>query len=307
MLGLFGTLNLGTRSLQTQQAGVEVTGQNLANVNNPAYSRQRLQIQTTDALPSAIGPVGTGAQAVAIEQLRNALLDTQIRNEQSVGGYWTAQQSGLQNAQISLGEFLDRSAKNVDGTSATGSDGAMGLSDTLNSFFNDFQDVATSPTSITERQALVSQAQTLASRLHEISQRLNDVQTTIQGSIKDDVNSANTLLGDIAKLNDLIATTESATTGKANDLRDLREQKLESLAQLTNIETETAEDGSVNISINGTPLVVGNKQVDSLETYAGSRGQLYVRTATSQTNLALSGGSLGGSINLQDNEIYTLQ
>lgn len=307
MLGLFGTLNLGTRSLQTQQAGVEVTGQNLANVNNPAYSRQRLQIQTTDALPSSLGPVGTGAQAVAIEQLRNALLDTQIRNEQSVGGYWTAQQSGLQNAQISLGEFLDRSASSVDGTTATGSEGTMGLSDALNSFFNDFQSVAASPTSITERQALISQAQTLASRLHEISHSLNDVQTTIQGSIKDDVNSANTLLGDIARLNDLIATTESATTGKANDLRDLREQKLEALARLTNIETATADDGSVNISINGTPLVTGNKQVDSLETYAGSRGQLYVRTANSQTDLTLTGGSLGGSINLQDNEIYSLQ
>ena len=64
MLGLFGTLNLGTRSLQTQQTGIEVTGQNLANVNNSAYARQRVQIQTSGTLPSAIGPQGTGAEAV---------------------------------------------------------------------------------------------------------------------------------------------------------------------------------------------------------------------------------------------------
>ena len=37
---------MGARSLQTQQQGLEVTGHNLANVNNPAYARQRLEIQT---------------------------------------------------------------------------------------------------------------------------------------------------------------------------------------------------------------------------------------------------------------------
>ena len=47
MLGLFGTLNLGARSLSTQQQGTEVAGHNLANVNNPAYSRQRLAIATS--------------------------------------------------------------------------------------------------------------------------------------------------------------------------------------------------------------------------------------------------------------------
>ena len=51
MLGLFATLNLGARSLQVQQQGVEITGQNLANANNPAYARQRLNIQTSTPLP----------------------------------------------------------------------------------------------------------------------------------------------------------------------------------------------------------------------------------------------------------------
>ena len=66
MLGLFGTLNLGARSLQTQQAGVEVAGQNLANANNTAYARQRLVIQTSTPIATSIGMEGTGAQATAI-------------------------------------------------------------------------------------------------------------------------------------------------------------------------------------------------------------------------------------------------
>ncbi len=55
MLGLFGTLNLGARSLQTQQLGVEVAGHNLANVNNPDYSRQRVDIDTSFTRSASAG------------------------------------------------------------------------------------------------------------------------------------------------------------------------------------------------------------------------------------------------------------
>ena len=47
MLGLLGTLRLGTRALAAQRQGVEVAGHNLANVNNAAYARQRVSIQST--------------------------------------------------------------------------------------------------------------------------------------------------------------------------------------------------------------------------------------------------------------------
>ncbi len=73
MLGLFGTLNLATRSLATQQAGTEVAGHNLANVSNPAYARQRMRIETSVTMLSELGPQGTGADGVEIERLRNAI------------------------------------------------------------------------------------------------------------------------------------------------------------------------------------------------------------------------------------------
>src|ERR1700690_2100261 len=99
MLGLFGTLNLATRALEAQQAGVAVAGQNLANANNPAYARQRVQLQTTAALPTAAGQEGTGVQVTTIQQVRDTLLDAQIQQEGSVTGFWSAQQSGLESAQ----------------------------------------------------------------------------------------------------------------------------------------------------------------------------------------------------------------
>src|SRR5688572_27376289 len=110
-LGLFGTLNMSARSLQAQQAGIEVAGHNLSNVNNPAYARQRVALATTPAVETPEGFIqGTGVHVVAIQQVRSALLDSQMIVENSVTGSLEAQQDALQYAQADLGQEIDRRA-----------------------------------------------------------------------------------------------------------------------------------------------------------------------------------------------------
>ena len=127
MLGLFGTLNLAARSMQAQMTGVEVAGQNLANVNTTGYSRQRVDIQTSTDVTTGIGPEGTGANATSIQQIVNTLLNSQVQSQQSTSGYWNGQQSALQSAQNALDEFLNGSASTSSTTSAT-SDSRLRLS-----------------------------------------------------------------------------------------------------------------------------------------------------------------------------------
>jgi flagellar hook-associated protein 1 len=308
MLGLFGTLNLGARSLQVQQAGVEVAGHNLANLNNSAYARQRLQIQTSLTIPSEVGPQGTGVQVVAIQQIRSSLLDSQIQSEASVGGYWNSQQNALTNAQTQLGEFFNQSTTSLDSTAAAGSAAvAQGLASQLNGLFNGFQAVATDPASLPARQALVNQAQTLAGGFNETAQRLGALHDMLDASVNSDVASANRLLSDIADLNKQIVVSEMSTSGTANDLRDLRAQKLEALANLVNFDASSAADGSVNISIGSTQLVSGQQVLDSLQAYDAGGGQLLVRSATSGTPLSLTGGSIQGTIAARDGALQTLR
>src|SRR5215216_4684121 len=102
MLGLFGTLNLANRSLQTQRNATEVAGHNLANVNTPGYARQRVAIETSPTVPSHMGPQGTGADAVGIVQLRDKLLDRQIVRETSVRAAYEGRQRALQFVQAAL-------------------------------------------------------------------------------------------------------------------------------------------------------------------------------------------------------------
>jgi flagellar hook-associated protein 1 len=299
MLGLFNTLNLGARALQANQLGVEVTGQNLANSSNAAYSRQRVVLQTSTPTPSTIGMQGTGVQATSIEQMRDALVDGQIRDEASASGFWNSQQNSLENAQAQLGEFLN--------LNATGSaSDAQGLSDQLNNLFNAFQGLATSPTSIAQRQNVVSQAQSLAAGFNQASQQLSALNDGLNTSVTNGVTTANQLLSQIADLNDQIAKA-TFSGGTANDLNDTREQDLEKLAGLVNIQTTTNANGTVDVSVAGTQLVSGNKTLDTLQAYDSGSGQMLVRTATGGTPLALTGGSIQGTIDARDGALKSLR
>lgn len=302
MLGLFGTLNLASRSLQTQQAAVEVAGHNLANVNNPAYARQRVALQTSPTLPTALGPQGTGAEVTALVQIRSQLLDRQIQDELSVGGYWTAQQGALQYAQAALGEYVDRAAAATDATTAV-----AGLSDALTGLFNAFQAVATSPASMADRQVLVHRAQTLASRFNQTAGKLDELHANLDASLLSDVSNANHLLETVGALNAQIASAELGRPGAANDLRDLRQQKLEELAQLVNIETAEDADGTLNVSVAGTLMVSGRDVLDRMEVYDAGDGRKLVRAAAAGTPVALTSGSVQGTIEVRDGALAMLR
>ena len=302
MLGLFNTLNLGARSMIAEELGVEVTGQNLANANNAAYTRQTVQLQTSTPTPSNLGLQGTGVEATSIQQVSNQLLNGQIQSEASVGGYWNSQQTALQNAQTQLDEFLNLSSSSTSSSTTTSTD----LSDQLNSLFNAFQSVATSPTDSTARQSLINTAQTLASSFNQASQNLSTLNSQLNTSVGGDVTSANQLLSDIASLNGQIAKA-TASGGTANDLVDSREADLENLAKLVNTQTNTYSDGTISVSIGGQELVSGSKLSDSLATYADANGNLLVQTAASATPLTLTGGSIQGTIDARDGALATLR
>jgi flagellar hook-associated protein 1 FlgK len=307
MLGLFGTLNLASRSLQTQMTGLEVTGQNLANVNTAGYSRQVAQISTSPDVMTSLGPEGTGADATSIQQMVSNLLNGQIQSQGSTSGYWNAQQTGLQLAQNSLGEFL--SGSSTSSTSSTSTDSTdttgTGLSTQLNNFFSAFSALSSSD-SESNQQAAVGAAQQLASTFNSLDSQFNGVKTSLNSSLNDDVTSANKLLTDIASLNGEISSAEFSG-GNANDLRDSREQDLENLSQLTNITTSTGTNGSVNVTIGGQSLVSGNSVADTLQTYDAGNGQLLVQTATGGVNLTLTGGSMQGTIDARDGTLATMQ
>jgi len=88
---------------------------------------------------------------------------------------------------------------------------------------------------------------------------------------------------------------------------DSREQALENLAGLANIQTNTNANGTVDVSIGGTQLISGDQTLDTLQAYDSGNGQFLVRTTTGGTPLTLTGGSIQGTIDARDGALKTLR
>ena len=301
MLGLFGILNMGARSMSVQRAGVEVAGQNLANVSNPAYARQRVAISTSITVQSELGPQGTGSEAVSIVSMRNAILDNQIQSEASAHGMLQAQQTALQYAQAALGTQIDRMASGAEGaTAAQGVGGGHSLADSIDELFNAFQSLSANPTSMAERQTLMMKAQSLASQFRQLDSRLESLAGQLNRTIESEVVMVNQTLSNIASLNDKITRMEAVSGGTANDLRDMRQAQIEELAKYVKVDLSNGAGGAVNVAIGGVDMIVNNQVVDTVESYSSTGSQIFIRATTATTPLTLTGGSIQGTIQARD-------
>lgn len=305
MLGLFGTLNLGQRSLQAHRQGVEVAGHNLANVNQPGYTRQRLALQSTASLHPDLGSQGTGVEGVAIRQIRDNLLDRQIQGELSVRGSLDAQQSILQQAQAALGQTINRQAESASSSSAVAAPTALagGLAD----LFASFQALAAAPASMEARQNVIAKAQNLAAQFNQADQRLQVLADSLNQSIVGDVTSANQLLGQIADLNAKIAGAEIGRPGSANDLRDVRRLKIEELSSLIRADFAEDDQGMVHVSVGGVLLVEGHQLADTLEARDTGAGHREIFAPLAGAALTPVGGKLHGLIEVRNQGLTDLR
>jgi flagellar hook-associated protein 1 FlgK len=308
MAGLFATLDLARRSMAAQMAGVQVAGQNLANVNTPGYSRQRVNLAAALDTPTAGGFIGNGVSAQDVQRITDALLNARIQTQGGVQSYWTAQQSALTDAQTALNEFLTGTGStDASGSTAVGANTNASFSARLDDFFKAAQTL-TAQGGNTEgnRQAFVTAAQSLAGAFNDVSSRLATTRTDINTMVANDTDAANQLLVNIAELNQQIGGAQ-ADGGAPNTLLDQRDVALQNLAKLVNFTTSTGTGGAVNIIVGGQSLVSGATVADTLQAFDAGGGQMLLRTATGGVTVTPTSGSIAGEIAARDTTLATMQ
>lgn len=307
MSGLFSSLNSTVSALSAHSRGVETSGKNLANVNNPSYARQRIIYGDRGTINTPTGAQSMGLEAMGVEQLRDALLDRQVGREISQTAYYQAQQSAFQRAQAGLGQDV-ASAGAAAGASSTTQD--TGIAAALDELFNGFQSFAANPTDTGQRQGLLQNASILIDRLHLADTRLSQVQSDLDYQATTDVAETNQLLQTVDDLNTQISRFEINLAGSATDLRDQRQAALEKLAaKLPITVVETA--GKVEISSvdgSGNPIVLLDATgLQGAVSFDGAANPPTISGGTPSTILALTSGSMQGSIGARAGAIQTLR
>src|ERR671919_2500599 len=123
---------MATRSLEAQRLGLEVTGQNIANVNTPGYTRRMPEFAA--APPTDARSAGRGVDVVGIRATRDRLLERRLMQEMPAEQREAAIAEALSVVETALG---------TPGTS---------IDARLSALFDSFATLSESPTSVVARQ-----------------------------------------------------------------------------------------------------------------------------------------------------------
>lgn len=304
MSGLFSTLGSSVKALNAHSRAIETAGKNLANVNNASYSRQRVLYGDRGTVITAEGAQSLGLEALAIQQLRDALLDKQVMRETALKAGFEAEQRALDRAQAGLGQNINR----ANAATAAGSNASTGgLAAAIDDYFNAFQSLASRPTDAGERQTLLQKAAILTDKFQQTDARLGQVQSDIDSEIVSEVADVNRLLATLADLNAQIGRIEIGQPGAAIDLRDQRQARLEELAAKLPIELRKSTDGQVNVVLrdaaNADVVLVDLAQVTGPVTFTGTG----LTAGSPATAVEFSSGSIRGALNARDGAVQTLR
>jgi flagellar hook-associated protein 1 FlgK len=288
MISLSGTLSSAVQALDAQETGLTVTNNNIANVNTPGYSRQTISLAEASPINEGSISVGNGVNLLGIQSVQNELLNLQIQQQTSQQSSADAQVSALTQIQTLFPS---------SGTS---------LASALSGFFTSLSALSSNPLDAGNRQTVITNAQTVVQQFNSISAGLSAPIAGLNTQVTTDVAQINQLASQAATLNQQIAQQSGSGQG-AGPLTDQLNQVENELAGLTNISVTHGATGDSITTGNGTALVLGGQSY-ALQTSTGTNGNVQVLD-NSGTNItaAISGGDLGGTIQVRDTDIPALQ
>ena len=275
-------------ALQTSQAGISVSSENIANASVEGYTAKSLSLSS-----SVTTGASTGVTVTSVGSTVDSYLLKSISEAASESGYASVFSDPLNMVASQFGDV--------------GDDGS--ISTLIADLETAIAALAVSADSQSEKSTTLSEANAIADELNNLSQSVQDQRASADQSIEDTVDQINDLLNEIHAYNNQLSGTDG-TTLTTSELEDARAQAINELSELVDISYYTDSSNTTQIYIGGT-LVVGS-QVQELSYNA-------VGTVTSDTTFAditvngnsitdsISGGSLGGLIELRDETLPDIQ
>jgi flagellar hook-associated protein 1 FlgK len=283
MPSLTNSLWIAEQSLQASQGALDVTTNNISNANTPGYSRERAILSSQAPIEQGGQLYGNGVDLQQVQSVRDQVLELRIAEE-------TQQQSSSQTQYNAL--------QQVQGVFASSS---QGIGADFSTFFNSLNQLSTSPTSIPDRQGVLTAAQNLASDFNQAETNLNTITSGLNQTVSQTVTQINGLTQQIAQINGQVGSLQNQ--GKdPGVLQDQENQLIDQLSKLTNVSEIQTESGLTITTGSGTPLVVGDQSF-SLQSSPNASGSQRILSQGQDVTSSITGGQLGGTLQVRDSVI----
>ena len=273
---------IGYSGVRASQIALSATGQNIANVNTPGFSRLTPDMKSVGGQTSV--SIGGGVQVSSIRRLSNDFQNQQLWRASTDKNYFNTSQQYL----TALEGLIDSEGSSV----------SVGL----DNFFAALSEASSTPESIALRQQIIGESKQLAQRFNGLNSNIGTQLNALQGQRVAMTSEINGLSGNIAELNAQIREMESSGRDTAT-LRDYRDNLVKDLSQYAGIRVQEAADGTLNVSLaNGQPLVAG-ATAGQLKVNANLAGEQEMTLVFAKTTFPLNqqgiGGSLGGLYDME--------
>jgi flagellar hook-associated protein 1 len=281
-------LNSGLKALLASQAALDVIGHNLSNANTPGYSRQRLEQSASPALQRRGLSIGAGVSADVVIRTTDALLQMRM----------VGQIASLSRLEASIGSMTEVQA-------LLGEPGSFGLGGGMNEFFGAIAELSTSTEDLVLRTGMVQMTTAMTTQFNQLATTMRSLRQDTSAQVRIQVKQVNALTDRLVTLNSEIAQTE-ATGVPANDLRDQRDEAIRNLAGYVDLDFHEDPNGVIRITAGGRLLVGGNRSFAmSSETHEDGSVELFVEGSTAA--VSLKQGTLAGLIYVGQDFIPSLQ
>lgn len=277
-------------ALAAQSYGLNVTGQNITNVNTPGYVRRDALLETR-----ALGTATTGSVNVA--GLRRAT-DVYIeRRELAARG--SAAAASEHDRQLASIEALFNDL------------GGTGLGSALDGLFSSFSALAANPNDPTSRAAVLGAAEGFAQGANSIADALARTRDDLLRQAQVTVEQINQRASSIAQLNRRIQAAQ-AMGEDAADLKDQRNNLLLDLSQLIDVRTIDGDNGAIIVQASGATLVEGADSRPFVVDLAGDGSLRLISTRDggaggTEVTQFLTGGKLAGIKEARDVDVFDVQ
>lgn len=285
-------LSTGTSALLAFQRALATTSHNVANLNTPGYSRQKVDFATADPQNYGYGDVGNGTRIVDIRRAADQLAISRLLD--------------------SSGELarLKQLSGMADRVNSLFSDPATNVAGVWSNFFDTVSGLSSNAAGTADRQNMLDGAKALANRFTQLNTQLNNLNGEVNNGLMAGATEINRLAAEVAQINGAIGTN---IANAAPDLLDRRDQLISQLIGYTGGTAVIQDGGIMNVyTAGGNALVVGttaSKVTTVADPYQPERLQLALQTQGGTITLdpKAVGGQIGGLLEFRDTVLTPAQ
>jgi flagellar hook-associated protein 1 FlgK len=279
---LASLFDIGKSAVQAQRQALNVTGQNIANVNTDGYRKRSADLTevsgTQSELTSITSQIGLGVNLGEVRRAYNVFLASSSNSSES----------RFQSSQTFV-ESMERLENAI-------LPGEGDLSSQINEFFRTLSDVEASPGDLAPRAAAIEQGNGLANAFNVTAFVLRDLEAQISGAIDQEVDEVNRLVESLGSVNGKLRSSNLGAS-PPNALMDERDRLISEISQKVRITVNYSPRFDVNIRLgeySTGPVLLDGETSYKIQPIHGDENGVSYKIGSSRVVKTLDDGGVKG-------------